>query len=144
MKLTTVCVAMALSPCNKAITMRSDGVHIVAERTAWKSGYDLIYISNDMQKLVARYVDKSKEDFFKLLRIDGILDDYCVWRPVTDAVIERLQNKMPDLYDKAVVEQLMVEALTTDGSHHKQWYLWELAEFLGLSLDIDADKGIAP
>jgi hypothetical protein len=93
MKLTTVYVAMALSPCNKAIAMRSDGVHIIAERTAWKSGYDLIYISNDMQKFVARYVDRSKEDFFKLLRIDSILDDHCVWRPLTDSVVEELLGR---------------------------------------------------
>lgn len=33
--------------------------------------------------------------------------------------------------------------LTTDGDQHKQWYLYKIAELLGISLD-GIDKGIAP
>lgn len=42
------------------------------------------------------------------------------------------------------IRDLLVDALIVHGSHHKQWYLWQLADLLGFHLDIDADKGIAP
>lgn len=44
-----------------------------------------------------------------------------------------------------IVSQSQIEqALTADGAQHKQWYLWRIAEALGIHMDIDADKGIAP
>lgn len=42
------------------------------------------------------------------------------------------------------IRNCLEQALTTDDSHHKQWYLWQIAETLGFHLDIDADKGIVP
>lgn len=48
----------------------------------------------------------------------------------------------PWLHDD--IRELFVDALLADGTQHKQWYLWQLAETLGFHLDIDADKGIAP
>jgi len=40
---------------------------------------------------------------------------------------------------------LIDEALATDGSHHKQWYLLEIAKELGISIDPDEyDEGIPP
>jgi hypothetical protein len=43
------------------------------------------------------------------------------------------------------LEGLFVDALTTDGAHHKQWYLEKIAEKLGISIhDFNYDKGIAP
>jgi len=45
----------------------------------------------------------------------------------------------------AKLEKLFVDALTTDGSHHKQWYLEKIANELGIAIrDFNYDKGIAP
>lgn len=41
------------------------------------------------------------------------------------------------------VAALLREAVTTDGGHHKQWYLERIAEELGVELP-DHDHGIAP
>jgi hypothetical protein len=43
------------------------------------------------------------------------------------------------------LEDLFVEALTTDGAHHKQWYLEEISKLLGIEIDDSIyEKGIAP
>jgi len=44
------------------------------------------------------------------------------------------------------VRDLIIGALTTDGEHHKQWYLERIAEVLGIELvtELDYEKGIAP
>ena len=43
------------------------------------------------------------------------------------------------------VQELLEQALSIDGAHHKQWYLWCIAEALKIELPDDiADKGIAP
>jgi hypothetical protein len=43
------------------------------------------------------------------------------------------------------LENLFVEALTTDGGHHKQWYLEKIAKLLRIKInDFIYDKGIAP
>lgn len=41
------------------------------------------------------------------------------------------------------VAELLAGAVTTDGAHHKQWYLERIAERLGISLP-EHDEGIAP
>ena len=47
--------------------------------------------------------------------------------------------------EKDEVKELLEEALSIDGAQHKQWYLWRIAEALGIELPADiADKGIAP
>ena len=41
--------------------------------------------------------------------------------------------------------RIVVEGLTTDGDHHKQWYLEQIAEKLGVDLSgLDYTKGITP
>jgi len=43
------------------------------------------------------------------------------------------------------VEDLIIEALHTDGAHHKQWYLEKIAETLEIDLSKeDYDQSIAP
>ena len=42
------------------------------------------------------------------------------------------------------IQQLVNEALTTDGAHHKQWYIEKIADKLGLLTIIEHDEGIAP
>jgi hypothetical protein len=44
------------------------------------------------------------------------------------------------------VKDLIICALTTDGEHHKQWYLEQIAKVLGIELvaELDYEKGIAP
>ena len=65
--------------------------------------------------------------------------------------IERLEQEKRENGEKAFalmsrVLRLLEDGLTTDGAHHKQWYLWRIADALGLSqlMEVDADKGIAP
>lgn len=44
------------------------------------------------------------------------------------------------------VRELLHDAVQTDGDHHKQWYLEQIAERLGISLPSleERDEGIAP
>jgi len=45
------------------------------------------------------------------------------------------------------IKDLIIEALLTDGEHHKQWYLEQIAKKIGLDLKHfkgQYDKGIAP
>ena len=43
------------------------------------------------------------------------------------------------------IGEMLVDALQTDGEHHKQWYLEQVADELGIFLDdIDFEKGIVP
>jgi hypothetical protein len=46
------------------------------------------------------------------------------------------------------VKDLIFDALTTDGEHHKQWYLEQIAAVLGIPLtemrELDYEKGIPP
>ena len=53
--------------------------------------------------------------------------------------------------DEAKLKELLAAALYTDGEHHKQWYLWEIATALGIDLTNkwdegypEPDRGIAP
>jgi len=55
---------------------------------------------------------------------------------------------------KETVKDLIINALETDGAHHKQWYLERILEALGFDLktvkeeenknDYDWEEGIAP
>ncbi len=47
--------------------------------------------------------------------------------------------------DAQIIDVLLL-GLQTDGSHHKQWALWRIAEILGVDhfLNEIEDKGIAP
>jgi hypothetical protein len=42
------------------------------------------------------------------------------------------------------LQQLLEDALTTDGAHHKQWYLHRIAEHMNILIRVDHDPGIAP
>jgi hypothetical protein len=49
------------------------------------------------------------------------------------------------------LKELLSNALLNDAAHHKQWYLWRIAEVLGLNLDDqwsegypEPERGIAP
>lgn len=43
------------------------------------------------------------------------------------------------------VKQLCIEALQTDGDHHKQWYLEQILKALDVDTStIEFEKGIAP
>ncbi len=44
------------------------------------------------------------------------------------------------------IRDLVIGGLTTDGEHHKQWYLEQIANALGIELtqELDYEKGIAP
>lgn len=89
MKQTTIYIALALSPGNKAITTLPRGVHIVVERVSWKDSFHLVLIDKDVQNSTS-YFNLDNEELFDQLRIDGILNHHSVWRPVTDAVVEEL------------------------------------------------------
>lgn len=43
------------------------------------------------------------------------------------------------------IGDMLIDALCIDGAHHKQWYLYQIAEKYGLEVGaITDDKGIAP
>jgi len=42
-----------------------------------------------------------------------------------------------------LVVDYVKKALFTDGEHHKQWYLYQIAKLLNIKIN-DVDKGIAP
>ncbi len=46
--------------------------------------------------------------------------------------------------DDEAIKGLLIEALQTDGAHHKQYLLWRIAEMLDLDLsDVSDDLGVA-
>lgn len=43
------------------------------------------------------------------------------------------------------IRGLIMDGLCTDGAHHKQWYLEQIAKELEINLDkVDYEDGIAP
>jgi|GEM_PF-5187669 len=45
--------------------------------------------------------------------------------------------------DREIVRELVENALLTDGGHHKQWYLEQIAKYLELPMPAH-EPGIAP
>ncbi|MHB1764935.1 MAG: hypothetical protein ACYCS1_05295 [Gammaproteobacteria bacterium] len=57
-------------------------------------------------------------------------------------------NKLSDILaegDKSVKE-LIMQGLITDGEHHKQWYLEQIAKKLGIELvgKLNYEQGVSP
>lgn len=48
--------------------------------------------------------------------------------------------------EETTVRDLIIGGLCTDGGHHKQWYLEQIAKALGIELiePLDYEKGVAP
>jgi hypothetical protein len=46
--------------------------------------------------------------------------------------------------ERFVVRTLIEDALTTDGAHHKQWYLEQTARYLELPVTAGHEPGTAP
>ena len=48
--------------------------------------------------------------------------------------------------EQETVRDLIIGGLCTDGAHHKQWYLEQIANVLGIDLiePLDYEEGIAP
>ena len=59
---------------------------------------------------------------------------------VRDNVVTMLKDKE----SRSQTKELIIDALSIDGAHHKQWYLWQIAKALGIELDVDSDPGVAP
>ena len=64
-------------------------------------------------------------------------------------VIKREEFERDYKVMKTSIQEIIEHALTIREAEHKQWYLWRLAEIMGISLRFDAnkdcvDKGIAP
>jgi hypothetical protein len=66
---------------------------------------------------------------------------------------QRLAFHMGEVHMKDKLRDLVIEGLYTDGGHHKQWYLQEIAKVLGgegLISDVELveygepEEGIAP
>jgi len=49
-----------------------------------------------------------------------------------------------DEQERFVVRNLLEDALVTDGGHHKQWYLEQIAKYLELPVTVDYEPGIPP
>ncbi len=59
------------------------------------------------------------------------------------------KNKLADSLSKHSdierIHRMVTAALSVDGAHHKQWYLYEIAHELGMPVELwDIDRGIAP
>ena len=46
--------------------------------------------------------------------------------------------------ERTILRDLIEAALTTDGAHHKQWYLERIAWGLKLNFRVDYEPGIPP
>jgi hypothetical protein len=46
--------------------------------------------------------------------------------------------------DLETLRELVEGGLTTDGAHHKQWYLARIAWEFELGITADSERGIAP
>lgn len=42
------------------------------------------------------------------------------------------------------VKTLVIDGMTTDGYHHKQWYLVQIAKAIGLAIGEEIDEGTPP
>lgn len=62
----------------------------------------------------------------------------------TLSVRNNVVTMLKDEESRSQAEHYLIEALSNESAHHKQWYLWQIAKALGLELDIDADPGVAP
>jgi len=61
-----------------------------------------------------------------------------------DNIILRSTPEVAEIYRQEIKELfgiLIIEALETDGGHHKQWYLERLADLLDIKHD---NEGVAP
>ena len=47
---------------------------------------------------------------------------------------------------KREIKELCISGLLTDGAHHKQWYLEQIAKVLGIELvaELEYEKGTPP
>lgn len=75
---------------------------------------------------------------------DRFLSSELSWR-MNPRQLEMVGQKIEDVKDT------IIEALHNDAAHHKQWYLWRIAEALGLDLSDQwseecpkPEDGIAP
>jgi len=59
-------------------------------------------------------------------------------------ILEHKFNKAIDKHEKVILRNILNEALATDGEHHKQWYLHQIAKLYKIDIDEDVEQGIAP
>ncbi len=69
---------------------------------------------------------------------------YKLFNSKTNTIIEKVikTNILPKDDNDLII--FLSEALTTDGDHHKQWYLERIAEHLNIEIKSEYEKGIAP
>lgn len=48
-----------------------------------------------------------------------------------------------EINERLLLKALLNEAVTTDGDHHKQWFLEKIADIFKVKLE-EHEKGIAP
>lgn len=59
-------------------------------------------------------------------------------------VIDRKQLEFHKEIFADDLQHLIEEALTTDGAHHKQWYIEQIASEMDVKVGFEYEKGIAP
>jgi hypothetical protein len=57
---------------------------------------------------------------------------------------EERRSRAATEQERFVVRSLIEDALTTDGAHHKQWYLEQIARYLELPVTADHEPGVPP
>ncbi len=67
------------------------------------------------------------------------------YRPTRLEPVARQEHRaLPDL-EAPTLGDLVRSALEVEGAHHKQWYLWRIAEMLGMYVQNEVwDRGTAP
>lgn len=54
------------------------------------------------------------------------------------------QSNTYEVFNVKQISELLNEAVRTDGGHHKQWYLVQIATALHIEIGNDHEPGIAP
>lgn len=83
--------------------------------------------------------------------VDLWLDGYDSEEEMEDDCVEFIKDQLDfcasyvqaNPFDEEKLETLLLEAVDTDGAHHKQWYLEQIAEMFGITLQ-KHEEGIAP
>jgi hypothetical protein len=70
---------------------------------------------------------------------------FAIYAPERTETKQKDMKEYLDRNDRALLYSLIIQALTVEGEHHKQWYLQRIAEVLEADVsEHDIEEGIAP
>lgn len=101
---------------------------------------------NRLKITVRDVLSKFSSDYCKRVQ-DGDLDarilaQELLTERITEAIVKAPANGDIDLEN---LGEFVLHGLATDGAHHKQWFLWEIARFMGLDPSLEEyEEGTPP